>query len=110
MERRPSLQTLEVLQLMVQHPTADFYGLELSKAAGIQTGTIYPILRRLEDSGWVESTWESIDPREQGRPRKRLYRLTGLGAREAHRHLARARSILAQPQPARFGEPRGVIA
>jgi PadR family transcriptional regulator len=97
MARRPSLQTLEVLQLMLQQPTADFYGLELAKAAGIATGTIYPILRRLEDSGWVESSWEQIDPHEQGRPRKRLYRLTGLGAREARRHLAKARTVFASP-------------
>jgi DNA-binding PadR family transcriptional regulator len=82
---------------MVQHPTADFYGLELAKDAGIASGTIYPILRRLEDSGWVESSWEQIDPHEQGRPRKRLYRLTGLGAREARRHLARARTVFASP-------------
>jgi DNA-binding PadR family transcriptional regulator len=98
MARRLSYQTLEVLALMVQHATADFYGLELAKAGGIPTGTIYPILRRLEDSGWVESSWEQIDPREQGRPRKRLYRLTGLGVREARRHLDRAQSVFAKPQ------------
>src|SRR4051794_37562521 len=97
MTRRPSLQTLEVLQLMVQHANADFYGLELAKAAGIPTGTIYPILRRVESSGWVESSWEQINPSEEGRPRKRLYRLTGLGAREARRHLDKARALFATP-------------
>jgi DNA-binding PadR family transcriptional regulator len=98
MTRRPSLQTLEVLQLMVQQPTADYYGLELAKAAGIPTGTIYPILRRLEDGGWVESSWENIDPHQEGRPRKRLYRLTGFGVHEARRHLARASSVFATPR------------
>lgn len=108
MARRPSLQTLEVLQLMVEHPTADFYGLELAKAAGIPSGTIYPILRRLEDSEWLESSWEQINPREEGRPRKRLYRLTGLGEREARRHLAKASSIFAKPQVAIFAKRRVV--
>jgi DNA-binding PadR family transcriptional regulator len=109
MARRPSLQTLEVLQLMLEHPNADFYGLELAKAAGIASGTIYPILRRLEDGGWVESSWERINPSEEGRPRKRLYRLTGLGEREARRHLARARSMFAKPQEAIFAIPELVI-
>jgi PadR family transcriptional regulator PadR len=94
MARRPTFQTLEVLQLMMTAPTADFYGLELAKAAGLPSGTIYPMLRRLEQSGWVTSTWEEIDPSEAGRPRKRLYRLTGHGAREAHRHLTAARTSL----------------
>ena len=94
MARRPSFQTLEVLQLMLTAPTADFYGLELAKAAQLPSGTIYPMLRRLEQTGWITSTWEDINPSEAGRPRKRLYRLTGLGAREARRHLAAARTRL----------------
>jgi PadR family transcriptional regulator PadR len=99
MARRPSLQTLEVLQVMLRHPTGEHYGLELSKESGLPSGTIYPMLRRLERDGWVESRWEEADPSEEGRPRKRLYLLTGLGAQEARRHLARAQSMLAQVTP-----------
>ena len=56
---RPTLQVLTVLRLLLDHPTAAQYGLELSKQAGLATGTIYPILTRLEQAGWVVSDWET---------------------------------------------------
>lgn len=43
-------------------------------------GTLYKALARLADAGMLESTWE--DPEvalTEGRPRRRLYRVTGLG-------------------------------
>lgn len=43
------------------------------------SGTVYPILLRLEQAGWLESEWETADPVLLSRPRRRLYRLTGLG-------------------------------
>ena len=45
-------------------------------------GTLYKALDRLERGGLLESRWE--DPAiaaEEGRPRRRLYRVTGLGER-----------------------------
>lgn len=53
------------------------YGLELAEALGIPSGTLYPILHRLVDAGWLESMWEDVDPRVEERPRRRFYRLTG---------------------------------
>ena len=47
------------------------------------SGTIYPILSRLERAGWLESRWEEIDPKEEKRPRKRFYRVTENGERLA---------------------------
>jgi PadR family transcriptional regulator PadR len=80
---RPTLQVLTVLRLLLDHPTAAHYGLELSKRAGLATGTIYPILTRLEQAGWVVSGWEASDPTVVGRPRRRLYWLTQQGAEKA---------------------------
>ena len=98
MTRRPSLQTLEVLSIMLDSgASAQHYGLELAKKAKIPTGTIYPILRRLETQGWVSSTWEQVNPKVEGRPRKRLYELTGLGAQEAKRNLQRVQISFARP-------------
>jgi PadR family transcriptional regulator PadR len=34
---------------------------------------------RLERAGWMRSKWENLDPKDAGRPRRRLYRLTALG-------------------------------
>lgn len=55
------------------------YGYELMQLTGLASGTLYPILIRFEDAGWLSSSWEVADPREKGRPRRRLYRITGAG-------------------------------
>jgi PadR family transcriptional regulator PadR len=77
---RMTLQTLEVLSAMLDNCYREWYGLQLSSASGLKTGTIYPVLARLEQAGWVSSYWEEVDPSIVGRPRRRLYRLTGVGA------------------------------
>ncbi|MFJ9785136.1 PadR family transcriptional regulator [Amycolatopsis sp. NPDC101161] len=51
------------------------YGLELCAETGLPSGTIYPILARLEKAGWLAYELEDIDPSESGRPRRRYYRL-----------------------------------
>ena len=72
-------QTLQVLSAMVEDPTREWYGLELSKRSQLKPGTIYPILARFLSAEWVERHWEEIDPVAEGRPRRRLYRLTRIG-------------------------------
>ena len=67
------------------------YGLEISKAVGLASGTVHPILRRFEDFGWLESRLEDIDPAGAGRPRRRFYRLTDTGRAELAALLERAR-------------------
>lgn len=47
------------------------------------SGTLYPILLRLEAAGWLRSEWELGDPATLGRPRRRYYMLTGEGAKSA---------------------------
>lgn len=76
-------QTLRILEALLEDPSADWYGLQLSQAANLKSGTIYPALARLEHYGWVDSTWEAIDPRKAGRPKRKLYRLTREGAATA---------------------------
>jgi DNA-binding PadR family transcriptional regulator len=79
-----------VLRAMLEHPTDEMYGLEICAAAGLPSGTIHPILARLEKASWLESRWEDIDPREWGRPRRRYYRLSSDGIGLARDALARA--------------------
>jgi DNA-binding PadR family transcriptional regulator len=88
------LQAIEILAVMLEDPTAEYYGLELGKRAGLMTGTVYPVLRRLEDAGWLSSSDEDIDPVSAGRPRRRLYRLTGEGARAARVECERLHATL----------------
>jgi PadR family transcriptional regulator PadR len=73
-----SLQTLRVLEAFLENPSAELSGADILKR-GIASGTLYPILLRLESAGWFKSRWESINPAKAGRPRRRLYRLTPTG-------------------------------
>jgi PadR family transcriptional regulator len=80
---RMSLQTLRVLEAFLEAPTDPLSGADVHARCGIASGTLYPILLRLESAGWFFSRWESIDPSAAGRPRRRLYRLTSTGLRRA---------------------------
>ena len=80
---RISLQTLKVLEAFLENPTEEISGADVHRRSGIASGTLYPILLRLESAGWFVSRWEAVDPVSAGRPRRRLYRLTGSGLRRA---------------------------
>lgn len=57
------------------------YGFDIADRTGLQTGTVYPALRRLETLGFVRSTWESEKiARQQQRPARRYYEITKAGA------------------------------
>ena len=42
--------------------------MEIGTTARLPSGTVHPLLARLEGVGWLPSRWEAIDPRAQGRP------------------------------------------
>jgi DNA-binding PadR family transcriptional regulator len=70
---------LKVLRFLMETPREGRSGAEMSKATKVGSGTLYPMLARLEAAGWLTSEWEVIDPTEAGRPRRRFYRLTAVG-------------------------------
>ncbi len=80
---RISLQTLRVLEAFLENPTEELAGSDVQKRGKIASGTLYPILLRLESAGWFVSRWEAVDPAHVGRPRRRLYRLTSSGLARA---------------------------
>ena len=84
-ERDPRLSyhTLRVLRLFLQKPREGLAGSAISKRTAMLSGTIYPILMRLERAGWLDSKWEQVEPSEVGRPRRRIYQLTALGYNKA---------------------------
>jgi PadR family transcriptional regulator PadR len=67
---------------LVLHAIADGvrYGFDIADRTGLQTGTVYPALRRLEMLGFVRSNWErdTVARREQ-RPARRYYEITASG-------------------------------
>lgn len=87
---RMTIPTQRVLEALLHDLSRELYGVEVSAAAELPSGTVHPILARLEGLGWVESRWEDIDPRKEGRPARRYYRLTAAGADAARAALARA--------------------
>ena len=85
---RLSHQTLRILRLFLRAPAEALAGSDIGKETGILSGTIYPVLARLEQAKWLESDWEELDPSEAGRPRKRLYRITRTGVTKASEALS----------------------
>jgi len=87
---RMTIPTQRVLRALLAGLPEESYGAALGDAAGLPSGTVHPILARLEGVGWVKSRWEDIDPGAEGRPARRYYRLTSAGVQEARGALARA--------------------
>ena len=88
---RFSPQTVSVLKVLCQTNTRWHYGYGLSQMTGLKSGTLYPILARLHDSGWLETKWEA--PSQPGRPPRHLYRLTALGQSEAKKMMTQSRRM-----------------
>lgn len=87
---RMTVPTQLVLRAMLAEPDQELYGLEIGQAAGLASGTVHPILARLEGVGWLTSRWEDIDPATEGRPARRYYRLTAAGSDAGRAALAKA--------------------
>ena len=79
-----------VLRVFLADVSAPRYGYDLMKVARLPSGTLYPMLARLEDEGLVATQWEERREDAAGRPPRRYYRLTGEGARVARLELAQA--------------------
>ena len=81
------------------------HGFDIIDASGLKSGTVYPILRRLEEAGMLRARWESVaDARDAQRPPRRYYQMTGAGAqmfRDAgERYPGLARTLAAGAAPA----------
>lgn len=74
---RNSPQTT-VLLLALQGDLNEWrYGYDLSRQTGLKSGTLYPLLMRLRDAGWLQTRW--APPEVPGRPPRHMYRLTAQG-------------------------------
>jgi PadR family transcriptional regulator, regulatory protein PadR len=103
-----------VLRVMTADPSAQHYGYDLMKAAKLPSGTLYPMLARLQQDGLVDSEWEAQREEAGGRPPRKYYRLTAEGLRVARLELAQAASRsparqagygAARPAPGRTARP-----
>ena len=65
------------------------------KVADISSGTLYPLLARLTEDGWLEARWEASEL--PGKPPRQLYRLTTTGRVQARQALERAQASWLRP-------------
>jgi DNA-binding MarR family transcriptional regulator len=101
-DREFSAQALSLMAVLCARPQMWRHGYDIARETGLKSGTLYPILIRLADRGWLEASWEDEQP--AGRPRRHLYRLTSEG-------LARGSGAVADAlAPARTGrKPRRTV-
>jgi PadR family transcriptional regulator, regulatory protein PadR len=92
-----------VLAAFLTDPAAPRYGYDLMKAARLPSGTLYPLLSRLEHQNLVASSWET--PQEEGQRPRKYYQLTAEGIRVARLELAHASARRPARAPARPGRP-----
>lgn len=87
-------QVLRALNAIMSSEERELSGAAIGKEANLPSGTLYPILLRLERAGWLKSRWEKGDPSELGRPRRRFYQVTAKGAAHAREEAAQLVGIV----------------
>jgi PadR family transcriptional regulator PadR len=83
-----TITVARVLRALLDDPTGEHYGFDLMEKTGLGSGTVYPILGRLENGRWIDSYKENINPIIEKRPARRYYTLTTDGAIWARQALA----------------------
>jgi PadR family transcriptional regulator PadR len=91
---------------LMSDPGGYHHGYELSRASGIRSGVMYPVLKRMLDEGWLADGWEdqAVASREK-RPPRRYYEVTAKGRAELGALVAQARTdarfarLVTGPQP-----------
>jgi DNA-binding PadR family transcriptional regulator len=87
------------LKAFSENVRSELAGADLMKEARLQSGTLYPILLRLERAGVLTSRWETESPELLGRPRRRFYKLTPFGVAVANDALRDLSAPFAIPAP-----------
>jgi DNA-binding PadR family transcriptional regulator len=93
MSNRRSLgfSTVQILQAIA---SGYLYGFDVMDATGLPSGTVYPALSKLEQSGFLKSRWEDHRiARREKRPPRRSYEITGAGREALAQALAGFRKL-----------------
>jgi len=95
----------KVLKIFLEDPGQPRYGFEIMRLTGLASGSLYPMLARLEEAGWLTRGKEDIDPHAEGRPPRLHYTITGAAVTAARLQLAALSDQYRPPAPSR-GRPR----
>lgn len=98
----PLLDVLEVMLEATADNNRELHGWAIMRAVGRSGPTVYGVVDRLEDAGWIVGRWEEANP-QPGKPPRRLYHLTGEGIKSARELLAQRRPAIANARPRRTG-------
>jgi DNA-binding PadR family transcriptional regulator len=99
----------KVLKVFLEDPNQPRYGFELMKLTGMASGSLYPMLAKLEGAGWLTKGKEDIDPRAAGRPPRMHYKITGAAVSAARIQLAALSEQYRPPASGRL-RPQGSTA
>ncbi len=83
--QRVTAPTVDVLTILLEGD-GPMFGLQIMQLSGRPSGTVYPILERLERQGWIASEWEEHTDTQLRR--RRVYSFTAEGAPAARDLLA----------------------
>ncbi len=99
----------KVLKIFLEDPGQPRYGFEVMRLTGLASGSLYPMLARLERAGWLTKGKENIDPHAEGRPPRLHYTITGAAVTAARLQLAALSDQYRPPAsvPARIHRPHG---
>jgi len=93
---------IRTLWLFVENSREKYCGADVMRELKLQSGTVYPLLTRMVNIGWLSCEKEEVNPREVGRPAKRFYQITPVGLKEG-------RKLLTQQFPGwNYGKPEFV--
>jgi PadR family transcriptional regulator, regulatory protein PadR len=92
-DRSLSLHAWTLLEFLAEMSGEWGYGYEIIRFSGLQSGTLYPLLIRLEARGLLQAKWQP--PTSPGRPPRHAYRLTAAG-----------RALVRDNEAAQRGSPR----
>jgi PadR family transcriptional regulator PadR len=73
---------MKVASALMSDPLGKHWGYETGRQAGVRSGVLYPVLRRLLEDGWLTDGWETPAEMQGHHPPRRYYELTDLGRRE----------------------------
>ncbi|GIM90641.1 helix-turn-helix transcriptional regulator [Paractinoplanes toevensis] len=95
---------LDVVEAFLAAPDHELHGWAIIKTTGRGGPTVYKILERMAAMGWVTARWEAL-PDEPNRPRRRYYRLAGIGVTKGGALVAerRPRPLVSSYRPALGG-------
>ena len=90
-----------ILKIFLEDVQQPRYGFELMRRTGQPSGTLYPILAKLEHAGWLTGGNEDIDPHVEGRRPRRFDKISGAAATVARQELANLSERYRPPVPTR---------